>query len=36
MLKVTEVGIRKKFGVDDFSKWLHNVGGKYFIKTSKL
>ena len=36
MLKVTEVGIRKNFAVDDFSKWLHKVGGKYFIKISKL
>ena len=36
MLKVTEVGIRKNFGVGDFSKWLHNVARKYFIKISKL
>ena len=36
MHKVTEGGIRRNFGVSDFSKWLYNVGEKYFIKISEL
>ena len=32
MHKVTEGGIRRNFGVSDFSKWLYNVGENVLLK----